>query len=173
VRAYLQKQVLHGAIADLKDAQDQVRAAALVVTQMSKDGRELGLLLRARGVFVVNNQGKGVLVAHANGEWSNPAFYSVSAPGSRSFAMILMNDKAVDVFKNSPNEFSLSPDSDDIIVWPAAKGVSGVGSIQLDEHKNEIYYTRDVTAHQILSGHVQNPQAELLRETLPTHIALE
>jgi lipid-binding SYLF domain-containing protein len=107
-----------------------------------------------------------------------------------ALVFLLMSDKAVDAFANKESTWSMSagaglaavnysrqtPESQtlsDVIVWSEIKGLFGgaaVGASKVtrDTTANQIYYNNhDVTAQQILSGAVTNPNAKLLIDVMP------
>jgi lipid-binding SYLF domain-containing protein len=111
-------------------AQRQIDSAAQVVNQMKSDSQLVGLLERAKGVFIVPRYGKaaaiiggrggeGVLVVREGEQWSNPAFFTFggvtvgaqAGVASGSVAMLLMSDKAVQQFKTQQNSFTLDADA--------------------------------------------------------------
>ena len=133
--------------------------------------------------------GEGVLVANNNGTWSSPAFYNIGSLSlglsagaeAGSVAFLVMTDKGLDGFDNE-NNFSLNADAgltivnwskrgqmsagkgDDIIVWADTEGLLGDLSVSVDDIKwdgeaNQSYYSRAVTARDILNGTAQDPQA--------------
>ncbi len=107
-----------------------------------------------------------------------------------ALVMLLMSDKAVDAFENKPSTWSLSagaglnairyskqaPESEtlsDVVVWSDTKGLFGgaaVGATKVsrDTKANQVYYSNpDVTAQEILSGAVTNPDARSLLGVMP------
>jgi SH3 domain-containing YSC84-like protein 1 len=115
---------------------------------------------------------------------------------SGSMALLLMSDKAVDAFENKASTWSMSagaglnaisyskqtPEAEtlsDVIVWSDMKGLFGgaaVGATKVgrDVKANQIYYNnRDVTAQQILTGSVSNPNAKLLIDVMPLQPAAQ
>jgi len=111
-----------------------------------------------------------------------------------ALVLLLMSDKAVDAFENKASTWSLSagaglmavnysrktPESgtlSDVVVWSDMTGLFGgaaVGASKVtrDIKANGIYYNnRDVTAQQILSGTVTNPNARLLVDVMPSRVA--
>jgi lipid-binding SYLF domain-containing protein len=107
-----------------------------------------------------------------------------------ALVLLLMSDKAVDAFANQASTWSLSADAgltavnysrqapesgtlSDVVVWADVKGLFGgaaVGAskVSRDTTANQIYYNNnDVTAQQILSGAVTNPNAGLLINAMP------
>ena len=205
-----------GDVADeMQDAKEQVREATKVVQQMKRDPKLTTLLQRANGVFVAPDYGKGAALVGARGgegvllvrngdDWSNPAFYnfggvSVGAQvggAGGSFAMLLMNEQAVDAFRTE-DSFSLDANAGltvvdysastqasvgkgDVIVWSDTEGLFagaslGISGIVRDEDENrayyDAYYGQKVTVEQVLSGATKNPDAQMLRDALPDRVA--
>jgi len=184
-----------------------VREASTVVTHMKRDPKIEKLLKQAKGVFIVPDYAKGALLVGARGGsgvmlartsngWSAPAFYDIggiSAGAQAGFsagqiALILMNDKAVNEFRQN-NNFSLNGQAgfvianysaraegtlgnSDIVVWSNTSGALadvsiGVSDIKYDTEQNQIYYGQNATADAILSGKEQNPKAQQLTQELP------
>jgi SH3 domain-containing YSC84-like protein 1 len=200
---------------EMRDAKAQVSEATKVVQQMKRDPKLTALLQRANGVFVAPDYGKGAAVVGARGgegvvllrngdDWSNPAFYNfgglsigaqVGGAGG-SFAMLLMNDRAVDAFRTK-NSFSLDASAGltivdysagsqaatgkgDVIVWSDTEGLFagaslGISGIVRDEAENrayyDAYYGQKVSVEQVLSGALENPDAQKLRDALPDRVA--
>lgn len=133
--------------------------------------------------------GEGVLVANNNGTWSSPAFYNIGSISlglsagveAGSIAFLVMTDKGLDGF-DKENNFSLNADAGvtvvnwskrgqlsagkgaDVIVWADTEGLYGdlsvsVADIKWDGEANQSYYSRTVTARDILNGTAQDPQA--------------
>lgn len=200
---------------EMQDAKEQVREATKVVQQMKRDPKLTALLQRAKGVFVAPDYGKGAALVGARGgegvvlvrngdDWSNPAFYNfggisigAQAGGAGgSFAMLLMNDRAVDAFRTK-NSFSLDANAGltivdysagtqaaagkgDVIVWSDTEGLFagaslGISGIVRDEAENrayyDAYYGQKVSVEQVLSGALENPDAQKLRDALPDRMA--
>lgn len=140
---------------------------------------------------------QGVLLKHnSDGTWSNPVFLSLWSAsigaqiGGKAgpAAMILMTDKAVNDFTQS-NNFSLGANAGltvinysaqgqapvgkgDIVVWSDQAGVfAGIdvngANINQNPGEDQAYYGKQVTAKQILSGNVSNPDAQKLKQELP------
>jgi lipid-binding SYLF domain-containing protein len=107
-----------------------------------------------------------------------------------ALVLLLMSDKAVDAFANKASTWSLNagagltavnysrhaPESgtlSDVVVWSDVKGLFGgaaVGAskVSRDITANQIYYSNnDVTAQQILSGALLNPNAKQLVDAMP------
>lgn len=149
---------------DTADAQGRVDRAVAVINQMKAEPSMAALLRHAKGVLIVPDYGKaawiiggqggvGVLVEQHDGDWSDPAFFTVGglsiglqAGGEAgAVAYILMTPKAVDQFETRTNKFSLGADAGltvvnysgrttiasttnppaDVIVWTGTKGLFG------------------------------------------------
>lgn len=201
-----------GDVADeMQDAKKQVREATKVVQRMKRDPKLTALLQRANGLFVAPDYGKGTALVGAKGgegvllvrngdDWSSPAFYNfggisigAQAGGAGgSFAMLLMDDRAVDALRTK-NDFSLdasarltivdysagtqaSAGKGDVIVWSDTKGLFAGGSLGIsgvvrDEDENRAYYEQKTSVEQVLSGRAKNPHAQMLRDALPDQMA--
>lgn len=139
--------------------------------------------------------GAGVLLAKNNGAWGNPVFYSIGSVSigvqggaeGGPIALVLTNDKAVNSFKQK-NNFSLSADAGltvvdwskvaqgnvgggDIVAWSATKGLFGnaaigVQEIRFNQDETSAYYNRNVAATDVISGNVENPHADILKQAL-------
>lgn len=150
-----------------------------------------------KGAVIVGGEGgQGVLLARENGTWSDPAFLSIGSisigaqAGAKAgpVVMLLMTDKALNDFTQA-NNFSLNGNAGltivtysargqapvgkgDVVVWSNASGafagvnVSGT-DITSNSHEDQSFYGRSVTTPQILHGHANNPQADVLRDALP------
>lgn len=192
---------------DLADATDQVNEAAKVVQQMKSDPQVNKLMQQAKAIFIVPDYGRaglviggqggeGVLVARNRGKWSGPVFYHLggvsigaqAGAAAGSIAMLLMNDKAVNSFRQN-NNFSLNVDAGlsiinysaraqgsagngDVIVWSGTEGAYagatvGVTDIHPDDADNRAFYRKSVSAQDIISGKVSSPQARRLEQVLP------
>ena len=102
--------------------------------------------------------------------------------------MVLNNDKAVNRFMQR-NNFSLSADSGitvvnwakvaegstgpgDVVAWSGTKGLFGdvvtvgLNDIRLNENLTNAYYNRMLSAKDVITGKVKNPQADALRQEL-------
>jgi lipid-binding SYLF domain-containing protein len=110
-----------------RTAEDRVADSVKVVDQMKQDPQIAKVLARAKGVFVIPHYGKGALVvggqggggvvlARREGEWTDPAFFSIGGGSIRaqaggeggSIVFLLMTDKAVNKFSNSNNTWALN-----------------------------------------------------------------
>ncbi|MGH8220046.1 MAG: lipid-binding SYLF domain-containing protein [Steroidobacteraceae bacterium] len=174
-------------------AKDRVEDSTRIVEQMKQNPRLAALLERAKGVFIIPHYGKGafivggqggggVVLAHRNGTWSDPAFYSIGggsigaqagAEGG-SVVMILMTRKAIDKFANSNSRWTLNGNAGltvatwsgkaqaetgngDVIAWSNTSGLYGgltasVTDITPDRNMDHAYYGRHLSARQVLEG---------------------
>jgi lipid-binding SYLF domain-containing protein len=185
----------------------RISDAVAVVNSMSKEAGMQDLLAKARGVYLVPTYGRaalgiggeggsGVLMTRrADGTWGNPAFFNIGglSVGLQAgveggpFALLLMNQKAVDNFRNR-NNFSLSADagitvvnfsrlaqgtvSGDVVAWSGSKGLFGnaatlaINDIRFNPRLNEAYYGKPMTALQTIDSKETNTQADALRNVL-------
>jgi SH3 domain-containing YSC84-like protein 1 len=194
--------------AQQSNAQQVVSDSVQTVHEIRKDPHFARLLDQAKGVFILpslwkgavvvgGEGGQGVLLAHENGTWSNPAFLSVGSisigaqVGAKAgpVVMLLMTGKALNDFTQA-NNFSLNGNAGltvvtysakgqapvgkgDVIVWSNASGafagvnVSGT-DISSNPQEDQAFYGHKVTTAQIIHDHVNNAKAETLRNALPT-----
>jgi lipid-binding SYLF domain-containing protein len=196
-----------GAHDDLDSARKQVTDSTQVVRRMQGDPAVARMLENARGVFIVPDYGKGALVVGGSGgegvvlarqgdEWSNPAFFNVGSVSigpqagavGGSIAMILNNDKALNMFKNQASNFSFDANAGiavinysadgqastgrgDVVLWSDTEGAFagaslGVTDISRDEDENNAYYGGRTSPQQILGGTANNPHSMPLRNAL-------
>lgn len=189
------------------DAKELVNEAMAEVRTMKKDPQLKKLMAKAKGIYLVPKFGRGALIvggrggagvvlAHVNGKWTNPAFYDfggisfgAEAGGSGGpIAFLLMTKGAVDQFK-SGNKISLNAGAGlsivtysanaqaswgkgDIILWSNTKGAYAgvtvsVTDINWSDGNNKAYYGRKVDPSQVLAGKVNTPNAEQLKQMLP------
>jgi lipid-binding SYLF domain-containing protein len=188
-------------------AAKHVGNAVGVVQTMSADAGIPALLARARGVFIVPTYGRAALglggaggagvlmVRHADGNWGNPAFFDIGGlsiglqAGAEGgpLALLLMNQKAVDSFRNR-NNFSLSADAGltvvnfarmaqgstagDVVVWSGSKGLFGnavtvgINDVRYNLRLTEAYYGKPTTALQVIDSTEIDTQADALRKAL-------
>jgi len=189
-------------------AAKHVNDAVAVVNRMAAEPGMGNLLKQAKGIYLVPTYGRaalgvgvsggtGVMLAkQADGTWSDPAFYttgglSVGAQAGAEggpIAMVLMNDKAVNSFKQK-NKFSLSADAGltvvnwaktaqgtaglgDVVAWAGTSGLFGnIVTIALkDIHYNQktsgAYYHKAVAASDIIDGKATNPESDPLKKAL-------
>lgn len=192
-------------------AQDRVKSAESLVQQMKQDPALAAVLQRAKGIFIIPQYGRGgfivggqggggvVLVKH-HGDWSSPAFYTMSGGSigaqaggeGGAVAMILMTPKAVSRFESSSSGWSLNGNAGltvvkwsgrtqantggDVLLWTNTKGLYGgltasLTHISADTKMDHAYYHRPVTSSEILAGNVSNPNADPLREALASRVA--
>jgi lipid-binding SYLF domain-containing protein len=135
------------------------------------------------------------MARRADGTWGNPAFFDIGAisiglqAGAEGgpLAFILLNQKAVDSFRNR-NNFSLSADAGltvvnfarmaqgstvgDVVVWSGSKGLFGnavtvgVNDVRYNQRLTEAYYGKPTTALQAIDSTEINAQADALRKVL-------
>lgn len=188
-------------------ATKHVSDAVGVVHTMSTETAMPALLGRARGVFIVPTYGRaafgvggaggaGVLmVRRTDGTWGNPAFFDIGAlsiglqAGAEGgpIALLLLNQKAVDSFRNR-NNFSLSADAGltivnfarmaqgstagDVVAWSGSKGLFGnaatvgINDVRYNQRLTEAYYGKPMTALQALDSTESKAQADALRKVL-------
>lgn len=188
------------------DAQGLVNQSRAVVRKLEADPRARQLLHRAKGVFIIPDYGKGgliiggrggegVVLAHLNGRWSDPAFYGVGGvtigaqAGGEGGAVVLMlmSQNALNDVMGG-NNFSLDAKSGltivnysgktqaswgraDVVIWSNAKGAYagatvGISDVGQNQGLDRAYYNRRVTVNQILDGKVSNPGATALDHVL-------
>lgn len=174
------------------DAQELVKGALAQVRSMEKDPQLKQAMAKAKGIYLVPDFGRGALVvggrggagvvlAHVNGQWTDPVFYdfgaiSLGAQAGASggpVAFLLMSQGAVDQFK-SGNKISLNAESGftivdysanaqaswgkgDIIFWSDTKGAYAGASISLTDinfadDNNRAYYGRKIDPARVLGG---------------------
>jgi lipid-binding SYLF domain-containing protein len=182
-------------------------AAAVVVRMKSEPG--IGdLLQQAKGLYVVPSYGRAALglgaaggagvflVKRRDGTWSNPAFFNIGGvsiglqAGAEGgpVAIILMNDKAVNSFRQK-NNFNLSADAGltvvnwnrqasgtagngDVVVWSGAKGLFGnvatlaLNDIRFNQKATQAFYGKPVNVQDVLEGRASNPHADTLKQAL-------
>ncbi|BDT59581.1 lipoprotein [Massilia varians] len=185
----------------------RVADAAGVARTMAATPAIAALLGRARGVYIVPTYGRaalglgaeggsGVLMTrHADGRWGNPVFYTIGGislglqAGAEGgpFALLLMNQKAVDHFRKR-NNFSLNADAGltvinyarmaqgttagDVVVWSGSKGLFGnaatiaIDGIRYNQRLTHAYYGKPITALEAMDGGTPEPQSEPLRTAL-------
>ena len=192
-----------------KRAADHMITQSVAVVQRAKsDAHFADLLKRSKGVVILPNLvkgalvvggsgGQGVLLAHRDGRWSDPAFISVGSVsiGAQAGAkagpvlVVLMTDKALDDFTQG-NNFSLNANAgltvvnysaatqggfgkDDVVVWSgAAGGFAGASISGSDFTSNRTadasFYGKAMSTNDIIKGNPHQNRATKLREALPS-----
>ena len=188
--------------------QQVVNSAAKVIDNFKSNPNFNKLLAQAKGVFIVpdlvkgavivgGSGGTGVLLAHNNGHWSDPAFMTMGSisigaqAGGKAgpVVMFLMTPKAVGDFTQH-NNFSIngnanltivtwSPNAQgsvgkgDVIVWSGQNGafagldINGA-DIHSDTGYDKAYYNNRYTdTKQIIESSVSNANASKLLTELP------
>jgi lipid-binding SYLF domain-containing protein len=192
-----------------KDAASQVNEATKVVQKMKQDPQMKKILSQAKGIFVVPDYGRGAIVVGASGgegvmlakqggSWTNPLFYDMGAisvgaqvgGSAGQIALVLMNDRAVEAFKQD-NKFSLDAKAGisivnysargegnwgrgDIVLWSDTEGAYAgasiaVSDINFDEGETKAYYGRELQPSAAIGGtsHEEAPQsAQQLKQAL-------
>lgn len=131
-----------------------------------------------------------------DGSWSQPAFFNTGgiSIGLQAGAeggpvtLIMRNDKAVSNFREK-NSFNLSADAgitvvkwtreaagqagaSDVVAWSGTEGLFGnvatlaINDVHFNQKATQAYYGKLVTAQDVLSSKVHNPQADGLRQAL-------
>jgi SH3 domain-containing YSC84-like protein 1 len=113
-------------------------------------------------------------------------------------ALILMTDKAIEQFEDRTTRWSLGADAGltvvnysgemniadtstppaDVVFWSGTKGLFGGVSVggsamTVNSGLDNAYYGRVTTTREILTGRVNNPQADPLRSALQTRVAAQ
>lgn len=189
-------------------AAKHVNDAVAVVNRMAAEPGMGKLLSQAKGIYIVPTYGRaalgvgvsggtGVMLAkRADGAWSDPAFYTngglsvgvqAGAEGG-PIAMVLMNDKAVNSFKQK-NKFSLSADAGltvvnwaktaqgtaglgDVVAWAGTSGLFGnivaisLKDIRYNQKTSGAYYRKTVAASDIIEGKATTPESDALKKAL-------
>ncbi len=189
------------------DAKSLVKEATAEVKKMEKDPQLKKLMAKAKGIYLVPEFGRGALVvggrggagvvlAHTNGQWTNPIFYDFGAisfgaqagASGGQVAFLLMTKNAVDQFK-SGNKISLNAGAGlsivaysanaqaswgkgDIVMWSDTAGAYAGATISItdlnwDDDSNMAYYGRKVDPSEVLAGKVNTPNAKQLKQNLP------
>lgn len=189
-------------------ATKHVNDAVSVVNRMAAESGMSNVLKQAKGVFIVPTYGRAalgvgvsggaglMLTKKDDGSWSDPAFYntgglSIGAQAGAEggpIAMVLMNDKAVNSFKQK-NKFSLSADAGltvvnwaktaqgtaglgDVVAWAGTKGLFGnvvtiaIKDIRFNQRTTNAYYGKTVSATDILEGKATSDSSTNLKQAL-------
>ncbi len=125
---------------DLAGPAEDVQESAEVLAQLREQEPELARkVAEAKGVFIIpdyataalllgGSGGEGVLMTQENGEWGNPGFYDVgnidigaqAGAAAGALVLVLMSDEAVENFKISDTDFSLTAQAGlTLINWSA------------------------------------------------------
>jgi lipid-binding SYLF domain-containing protein len=185
-----------------------VTDAAAVVNRMAAEPGMNKLLAQAKGLYIVPTYGRaaiglgasggaGVLVVkRSDGNWSDPAFFNIGGlsiglqAGAEGgpIAMVLLNEKAVDSFRQK-NNFSLSadvgltvvswnkyaqgtPGVGDVVVWAGEKGLFGnvatftVKDIHFNQRATQAYYGKPMTVQDTMDGKATSAQSEPLKQAV-------
>jgi lipid-binding SYLF domain-containing protein len=136
------------------------------------------------------------LARRTDGTWGEPVFFNIGGISiglqagveGGPVVLVLANDKALAGFKQK-NNFNLSADAGltvinwnrqargqvgtaDVLVWSGSKGLFGnvatlaINDIHFNQRANQDYYGKAVSAADVMSGKVTNPQADSLRQAL-------
>lgn len=188
--------------------QKLVDKAASVVIEMERDPGIRPLLNHAVGLYVIPEYGRGgfliggkggagVVVARTRRGWSSPAFFytgglniglQIGASGG-SIVYLLMDRRAVDVFRTHANKFSVdahaglsvvtyskganvSTYKGDAVLWTNMRGayagaVVGATDVGFDGNRAREYYGHQVNVNALLDGAVSVPGAQALTRVLP------
>lgn len=189
-------------------ATKHVDDAVGVVNRMASEPGMSSVLKQAKGVFIVPTYGRAalgvgvsggagvMLTKKDDGSWTDPAFYntgglSIGAQAGAEggpIAMVLMNDKAVNSFKQK-NKFSLSADAGltvvnwaktaqgtaglgDVVAWAGTKGLFGnvvtiaIKDIRFNQRTTNAYYGKTVSAADILEGKATSDSSTNLKQAL-------
>jgi lipid-binding SYLF domain-containing protein len=153
--------------------------------------------------IVGGQAGGGVVLARRDNRWTDPAFFSIGgvSVGAQaggeggSVVMLLMTEKGVNKFANSSNTWALNANAGltvvtwsgkgqantgdgDVVIWSNTNGLyagltASATDVTPDKGLDRVYYGRDVTSEQLLSGALRPsaPNAAALRDALATRLA--
>jgi SH3 domain-containing YSC84-like protein 1 len=155
--------------ATLQDAQQVVNSAANDVHNLSANHDFESLLKKAKGVYIVpdlvkgalvvgGSGGTGVLLAHDNTHWSDPAFLTLGSvsigaqAGGKAGTVVMfqMTDKAVAAF-TQPNNFSLNGNANlTVVKWsPNAQASVGKGDVIVWSGENGLFAGLDISGSDV------------------------
>ena len=167
--------------------QQVVDASAKVIDNFKSNPNFTDLLKKAKGVFIVpdlikgavvvgGSGGTGVLVAHDNGHWSDPAFMTIGSisigaqAGGKAgpVVMFLMTDKAVGDFTQHDN-FSINGNANlTIVTWsPNAQGSVGKGDVIVWSGQNGAFAGLDINGSRHTRRH--RLRQSLLQQQIHQH----
>ena len=192
------KQDVHQILSDSTNALKQAKSDPKFASLLKGAKGVIVFPTLVKGAVVVGGEGgQGVLLSHKNGKWSDPAFLSIGSISFGAQAggeagpviFVLETDKALNDFTEA-NNFSLNANAGltivnysartqgnvgkgDVVLWSKTAGafagvdVSGT-DITANSAENRAFYGKSVTAADILAGKTTNPQADALRNSLPS-----
>ena len=155
--------------ATLSGPQKVVDSAAQDIHNLSSHQDFMNLLKKAKGVYIIpdvvkgalvvgGSGGTGVLLAHDNGHWSDPAFMTIGSisigaqAGGKAgtVVMFLMTDKAVADFTQN-NNFSFNGNANlTIVKWsPNAQASVGKGDVIVWSGENGVFAGLDVSGSDV------------------------
>jgi len=183
-----------------------ISEATAEVRLMKADSKLTALIARAKGIYLVpvfrcgalivgGRLGAGIVLAKHDGQWTDPAFYDFRAVSigpqlggsAGEMAFLLMDDHAVDAFKNR-NKLSLDTNAEvsiptysagvqaslgegHVVVWLHTAGAYagatvGVTDLNWATAENHAFYGRKVEPSQVFVGGIEAPGARSLKSAL-------